>query len=60
MSELYDAYRLVDFLIDEPAENVIMNAIIDLCSTRGNMNGIDVKFVLEHMRACLRGLLHQP
>ncbi|KAI7267299.1 hypothetical protein KC343_g920 [Hortaea werneckii] len=49
MSELYNAYRLADFLIDEPAENVIMNAIIDLCSTRGNMNGIDVDFVLEYM-----------
>ncbi|KAI7277873.1 hypothetical protein KC345_g6338 [Hortaea werneckii] len=49
MSDLYDAYRLANFLLDEPAENVIMNAIIDLCSTRGNMNGIDVDYVLKYM-----------
>ncbi|KAI7163581.1 hypothetical protein KC349_g1258 [Hortaea werneckii] len=49
MSDLFDAYKLADFLIDEPAENTVMNAIIDLCSKRGNMDGIDVDFVLEYM-----------
>ncbi|KAI6791234.1 hypothetical protein KC361_g7454 [Hortaea werneckii] len=49
MADLYNAYRLADFLIDEPAENVRMNAIVDLCSKRGSMAGIDVDFVLEYM-----------
>ncbi|KAI7332713.1 hypothetical protein KC315_g4527 [Hortaea werneckii] len=49
MAYLYNAYRLADFRIDEPAENVIMNAIVDLCSKPGSMAGIDVDYVLEYM-----------
>ncbi|KAI6910467.1 hypothetical protein KC318_g3226 [Hortaea werneckii] len=49
MSDLFDAYKLADHLLDEPAKIVIMNAIIDLCSTRGNMDAIDVDYVPEYM-----------
>ncbi|KAI7505131.1 hypothetical protein KC367_g743 [Hortaea werneckii] len=49
MADLYNAYRLADFRIDEPAENVVMNAIVGLCSKPGSMAGIDVDYVLEYM-----------
>ncbi|RMY55366.1 hypothetical protein D0865_04218 [Hortaea werneckii] len=48
MSDLFDAYKLADYLLDETAENAIMNAIVDLCSTRGKMDRIDVDYVLEY------------
>ncbi|RMY03928.1 hypothetical protein D0868_07216 [Hortaea werneckii] len=49
MSGLFDAYKLADYLLDESAENATMNAVVDLCSTRGNMDTIDVDYVLEYM-----------
>ncbi|KAI7553778.1 hypothetical protein KC331_g993 [Hortaea werneckii] len=49
LPELFDAYKLADYLLDEHAENIIMNSIIVLGSDRRSIDGINVDYVMEYM-----------
>ncbi|KAI6910456.1 hypothetical protein KC318_g3230 [Hortaea werneckii] len=49
LPELFDAYKLDDYLVDEHAENIIMNSIIMLGSDRGSIDEIDVNYVMTYM-----------
>ncbi|KAI7211025.1 hypothetical protein KC333_g7905 [Hortaea werneckii] len=49
LPEFFDAYKLADYLVDEHAENIIMNSIIMLGSDRRSIDGIDVDYVMKCM-----------
>lgn len=53
--ELFDAYKLADFLINEHAENAIMKSVNMLGSDRGSNDGSDVDCVIEYVPTSLSG-----
>ncbi|KAI7102549.1 hypothetical protein KC340_g3607 [Hortaea werneckii] len=57
LSELFDACKLADFLINEHAENAIMKSVNMLGSDRGSIDGNDVDYVIEYMPTSLSGIL---